>query len=187
MEWVIVGVVAVLVVTVSVVLWASYHGLAKAQAHADQAWSDIVAQLARGTEPIAALVSAVSAVAPHESPALDAVSRARDAVRRAEGPADAAAAEESLQAALADVFRVADGYPQLQRSADYLDAHSALVRAQDALQSARRRYNGDVRELNAKASAFPGRLFAGVLKVSERSFFEVSSVTAISEPPRVQF
>ncbi len=85
------------------------------------------------------------------------------------------------------LFAVAEAYPQLQASTNFLQVQQALVDTEDKVQAARRFYNGGVRELNTKIKVFPNNLFAKGLGFSEREFFEVADSSAISEPPRVQF
>ena len=63
----------------------------------------------------------------------------------------------------------------------------SVVDTEDKVQASRRFYNGGVRELNTKVKQFPNTLFVRNLGFGERDFFEVTDVTAIAEPPRVQF
>ena len=92
-----------------------------------------------------------------------------------------------MQTALKSIFAVAEAYPQLQASQNFLQLQSELVDTEDKIQAARRFYNGGVREFNTKNRVFPNSLFAKRLGFSERDFFEVSEPSAIAEPPRVQF
>jgi LemA protein len=92
-----------------------------------------------------------------------------------------------MQSALKSIFAVAEAYPQLQASQNYLQLQGELVDTEDKIQAARRFYNGGVRELNTKIKVFPNNVFANKLGFSERQFFEVADAAAIAEPPRVQF
>ena len=85
------------------------------------------------------------------------------------------------------LFAVAEAYPQLQASQNFLKLQSDLVDAEDKIQAARRFYNGGVREYNTKLQMFPTNLIAGAFRFTERDFFEVEDASAISEPPRIQF
>ena len=89
--------------------------------------------------------------------------------------------------ALKSLFAVAEGYPQLQASQNFLQLQGELVATEDKIQAARRFYNGGVRELNTKIKVFPNNLIARKLGFGEREFFEVEDASAIAEPPRVQF
>jgi LemA protein len=92
-----------------------------------------------------------------------------------------------MQQALRSLFAVAEAYPALQASQNYLQLQQSLVDTEDKIQASRRFYNGGVRELNTKIKIFPNNLFARGLGFVEREFFEVADGPAIAEPPRVQF
>src|SRR5690606_18281514 len=106
---------------------------------------------------------------------------------QAQGPAEAGAAENHMQQALKSIFAVAEAYPQLQASQNFLQLQAELVDTEDKIQASRRFYNGGVRELNTKIKVFPNTLFVRSLGFHEREFFEVTEPAAIAEPPRVQF
>ncbi|MGB4135278.1 MAG: LemA family protein [Microbacterium sp.] len=188
MEWLVpVLVVVAVLVLVGVYLWATYNSLVQANVRVDEAWSDITVQLKRRADLIPNLIETVKGYAAHEKAVFESVTRARAETLAAAGPADAGVAEGHLQQALRSLFAVAEAYPQLQASQNYLQLQSALVDTEDKIQAARRFYNGGVRELNTKIKVFPNNLFARGLGFTEREFFEVSDSGAISEPPRVQF
>jgi LemA protein len=92
-----------------------------------------------------------------------------------------------MQQALKSIFAVAEAYPQLQASQNFLQLQQQLVDTEDKIQASRRFYNGGVRELNTKIKVFPNNLFARNLGFTPREFFEVVDGASIAEPPRIQF
>ena len=188
MEWLIpVLIVVALVVIVGIYLWATYNSLVTLNVRVDEAWSDITVQLKRRADLIPNLIEAVKGYAAHEKSVFENVTRARAETLSAQGPADASVAENHMQQALKSVFAVAEAYPQLQASQNFLQLQGELVDTEDKIQASRRFYNGGVRELNTKIKVFPNNIFAKGLGFTEREFFEVADNAAISEPPRVQF
>lgn len=188
MEWLIpVIVVVVLVAIIGIYLWATYNSLVTLNVRVDEAWSDITVQLKRRADLIPNLIEAVKGYAAHEKAVFENVTRARAETLQAQGPADASAAENHMQQALKSIFAVAEAYPQLQASQNFLGLQSELVDTEDKIQASRRFYNGGVRELNTKVKVFPNTLFVRGLGFHERDFFEVTDNAAIAEPPRVQF
>ncbi|MBN9157628.1 MULTISPECIES: LemA family protein [unclassified Microbacterium] len=184
---VVVGVIVVLIVAVGIYLWATYNSLVQLGVRVDEAWSDITVQLKRRADLIPNLIDTVKGYAAHEKAVFENVTRARAETLSASTPGEAGAAEGHLQQALKSLFAVAEAYPQLQASQNFLQLQSALVDTEDKIQASRRFYNGGVRELNTKIKVFPNNLFARNLGFTEREFFEVADGTAIAEPPRVQF
>ncbi|MEV7631444.1 LemA family protein [Microbacterium sp. NPDC089318] len=188
MEWlwpVLIIVGALLLV--GIYLWSTYNSLVQLNVRVDEAWSGITVQLKRRADLIPNLIETVRGYAAHEKEVFEGVTRARAETLAATGPAEAGVAEGHLQQALRSLFAVAEAYPQLQASQNYLQLQHSLVDTEDKIQAARRFYNGGVRELNTKIKVFPNNLFARGLGFTEREFFEVSDDGAISEPPRVQF
>jgi LemA protein len=188
MELLIVVIVLVaLVVIVGGYLWATYNGLVTLNVRVDEAWSDITVQLKRRADLIPNLIETVKGYAAHEKGVFEAVTKARAESLSAGTPAQAADAENHMQSALKSIFAVAEAYPQLQASANYMQLQGELVDTEDKIQASRRFYNGGVRELNTKIKVFPNTLFVRGLGFTEREFFEVADAASIAEPPRVQF
>ena len=184
---VVVGVIVLLIIAVGIYLWATYNSLVQVGVRVDEAWSDITVQLKRRADLIPNLIDTVKGYAAHEKAVFENVTRARAETLSATGPGEAGAAEGHLQQALKSLFAVAEAYPQLQASQNFLQLQAALVDTEDKIQASRRFYNGGVRELNTKIKVFPNNLFARNLGFTEREFFEVADGAAIAEPPRVQF
>ncbi|NEN07215.1 LemA family protein [Diaminobutyricibacter tongyongensis] len=188
MDWLIpVIIVVVIVAIIGIYLWATYNSLVTLNVRVDEAWSDITVQLKRRADLIPNLIETVKGYASHERGVFESVTKARAETLSAQGPAEASVAENHIQAALRSIFAVAEAYPQLQASQNFLRLQADLVDTEDKIQASRRFYNGGVRELNTKIKVFPNSIFAKRLGFSARDFFEVSDVAAIAEPPRVQF
>jgi LemA protein len=183
---IVVGVVVLLAIIVGVYLWTTYNGLVTMNVRVDEAWSDITVQLKRRADLLPNLIETVKGYASHEKGVFEAVTKARAESLSAGTPAEASVAENHVQSALKSVFAVAEAYPQLQASQNYLQLQGELVDTEDKIQASRRFYNGGVRELNTKIKVFPNTLFVRGLGFSERDFFEVSDAAAIAEPPRVR-
>lgn len=184
---IVVGVVVVLLVVVGIYLWVTYNSLVTLKLRVDEAWSDITVQLKRRADLIPTIVETVKGYAAHEKSVFESVTRARAETLGASDASSASVAEGHMQKALKGVFAVAEGYPQLQSSQNFLQLQSELVDTEDKIQSARRFYNGGVRELNTKIRLFPNSTFAKSKGFSEATFFETAEPAAIAEPPRVQF
>ena len=187
-EWLIpVLIVVAIVVIIGIYLWATYNSLVQLNVRVDEAWSDITVQLKRRADLLPNLIEAVKGYAAHEKAVFENVTQARAETLGASTPADAGVAEGHMQQALRSIFAVAEAYPQLQASQNFLQLQSAITDTEDKIQASRRFYNGGVREMNTKVKTFPNNMFAKRLGFGEREFFDVVDAAAISEPPRVQF
>lgn len=187
MEWLIPVLLIAVVLGIAIYLWSTYNSLVTLNVRVDEAWSDITVQLKRRADLIPNLIETVKGYATHEKGVFEAVTQARAETLSAQGPAESAVAEGHMQTALKSIFAVAEAYPQLQASQNFLQLQSELVDTEDKIQAARRFYNGGVREFNTKIKLFPNTLFVRRLGFTERDFFDVADAAAVAEPPRVQF
>lgn len=181
--WIILG----LVVLIGLFLWATYNGLVRLNIRVEEAWSDITVQLKRRLDLIPNLVNTVKGYATHESSVFEKVTEARANALNAQGVKETAAAENQFEAALKSVFAVAESYPDLKASQNFIELQQELVDTEDKIQAARRFYNGGVRDLNTKIKIFPNNIFAGMLGFKERDFFEIDDMEKASAPVDVKF
>lgn len=184
MEWLIVlGIVAL----VGGYVIAIYNKLVSLTRRVEEAWSDIQVQMRRRYDLIPNLVETVKGYVGHERGTLEAVTAARAAAISAGGaPSDQARAETMLQGALRSLFAVAENYPDLKANRNFLALQHDIADTENRIQSARRFYNGNVRELNITVGQFPSNLVARQFGFGTAEFFELEDPSA-AEPPRVAF
>jgi LemA protein len=180
-------IVLVVAAIAGIYLWSTYNSLVTLNVRVDEAWSDITVQLKRRADLLPNLIETVKGYAAHEKGVFEAVTKARAETLSASSPADAAVAEGHMQSALKSIFAVAEAYPQLHASQNFLALQGELTDTEDKIQAARRFYNGGVREFNTKILVFPNNIWAKNLGFAKREFFDVADAASIAEPPRVQF
>jgi LemA protein len=179
--WVILGLVA-LVVLLGIGL---YNGLVRRRVRCDEAWADIETQLKRRHDLVPNLVETVKGYAAHERGVLEQVTELRGRAMGAATPAQAAQAESLLSQALGRLVAVAEAYPALRASENYLALQQALAETEGALAGSRGVYNAAVRELNTRIDTVPANLVAGWFDFRAREFFEVAE-PAERATPRVR-
>jgi len=180
--------VLVLVVLVILALLAvmSRNRLVRASISVDEAFAQIEVQLKRRSDLIPNLVETVKGYATHEKSTLDAVISARAKATSATGITDVAAADGQLTTALRGLLAVAESYPDLKASANFLSLQEELSTTENKVAFARQFYNDTVRSLNQAVKTFPSSLFVGMAKVSARAFYEVEN-PADRNVPNVKF
>ncbi|MFN0153929.1 MAG: LemA family protein [Gaiella sp.] len=180
--WIILAVIALLVV------WAiaMYNNFVRLRNRVDNAWAQIEVQLKRRWDLIPNLVETVKGYAEHERGTFEAVTEARAAAQRAQGPAQTAAAEGILGAALGRLFAVAEAYPELQADENFRQLQSELAETENKIAVSRQVYNDTVLSYNNAIQVFPGVLLAGPFNFTKREFFEVED-QAQREVPQVDF
>lgn len=185
--YIVLGAVAIVVIAIGVWLFSARGALVRRNQAVDEAWQSIASQLGRRAELIPTLVATVQEHASHERRVFEEVAAAGDRSIGASSPSEAASAEPDVKKAVRAVFAVAEGYPKLQASREYLDLQQQFSDTDDSVQAARRKFNSSVRDFNTRVRSFPSSMFARGLGLSEREFFEIDDPNAVAEPPRVQF
>ena len=167
--FIVLGVIALIVLF----LIAQYNRLIRLNIGVDEAYAQIEVQLKRRSDLIPNLVEAVKGYAKHEQSTFDAVVTARAKATSASTVADTASADGMLTQALRGLLAVAEAYPDLKASANFISLQEELATTENKVAFSRQFYNDNVRSLNTAVKTVPTNFFAGFAKVSEREFYEV--------------
>jgi LemA protein len=180
-------IIFILVVIIAIAGWLAsiFNRLVTLRNRTKEAWSDIDVQLKRRHDLIPNLIETVKGYAAHEKEVFQKVTEARAKAISAQGLAEKGQAENMLSGALKSLFAVAESYPDLKASQNFLELQRELTDTEDKIQAARRFYNGNVRDLNIQIETFPTNLMAGAFGFQKMEFFEIGE--AEKEPVSVKF
>ena len=183
-----IAVIVILVLAALLVLYGivTYNSLVRLRTQAEEGFSDIDVQLKRRHDLIPNLVETVKGYAAHERATFENVTAARNAAVAATGPQQQAQAENALTGALRQLFAVAEAYPDLKASQNFIELQDEITDTEDKIQAARRFYNMTVRDLNVKIDQFPSSVIAGFGNFDKREFFELDE-PADRDVPVVSF
>ena len=184
------GTIVVLVVLGLIALYgvSLYNSLVKNRQMAAEGWSGIDVQLKRRADLIPNLLESVKGYMTHERELLEEVPRARAAAVSAQSgtPGERAAAESMLSGALGRLMAVAENYPDLKASQNFVEFQRALEETENEISMARRYYNGAARNLNVSVESFPSNLIANQFGFSKVEYFEIEDA-ADRAVPKVSF
>jgi len=152
----------------------------------EEGWSGTEVQLKRRANLIPNLLETVKGYMGHERELLSKVTELRSQSMQEREVGKKARLEEKLSHSLANVFAVAEGYPDLKANQNFSELQAELSEIEDQIQLARRYYNGTVRNLNIQVESFPGNIIAGVFKFTRAEFFEIED-PADRAVPKVSF
>jgi LemA protein len=152
-----------------------------------RAFADIDVQLKQRHDLVPNLVETVKGYAAHESGVLISVTQARAAAMRATTIPEKSAAEGALSGALANLFAVAESYPQLKANENFLKLQDELSDLENKIAAARRFLNNAVAEYNTAIQQFPPVLFSGALGFTPAQMFQLDATEKAEarEPPKV--
>ena len=166
-------VVAAIVLVLVIWLVATYNKLVRLRVSAEEGSSEIEVQLKRRHDLIPNLIETVKGYAAHEKGVFEEVTEARTSAQRAQGMEAQGQAEGALGKALGRLFAVAEAYPDLKASENFLSLQGELTATEDRISAARRFYNSTVKALNTACQTIPTKFVAPIAKVEEREFFEI--------------
>ena len=174
----------VILLAVFLVIYAiiQYNRLVRLNVQVDEAFSQIEVQLKRRADLIPNLVETVKGYAAHEKEALENVVQARAASTSASTLPAIAAADGALTSALRGLLAVAEAYPDLKASSNFLQLQEELATTENKVSFSRQFYNETVRSLNTAVKTIPTSFFVGLAKVGEREFYEVDDPSARNVP-----
>ena len=164
-------------IVVLVALFAAYafNKLRRLDIGAQEALGGIDVQLTRRADLIPNLVNPVKGYAQHEKGVFEEVTKARAGVQAAakDGTVpEKAAASAQLDKAIIDVLAVAEAYPDLKASTNFLELQKELSDTENKISFARQYYNDAVATLNKVVQTIPWLLFSGLAGVKAREFYD---------------
>ena len=168
-----------------IAVWAvfTYNRFVKLTNRVEEAWSGIDVQLKRRFNLIPNLIQTVKGYAKHEAEVLENLTETRAGAKDVN---QRGAQEGEISRAIANLFAVAEDYPDLKASQNFLDLQQSLDTVESEIQMARRYYNGAVRELNILVESFPSNLVARFFRFVTAEFFEIE-LASQRDVPRVAF
>jgi LemA protein len=185
---IVLGVVLVLVLILAIPfgMYFSYYNSFKLSANdVDAQMKQVDNVLLRRHDLIPNLVNTVKGYAKHEKDIFTNLNNARNKMLEANTIAEKAAASGELSTALGRLMAVVENYPQLKANEQFNRLMDSLEGTENRLTVERKRYNDLVKVYNNKVELFPGNIFAGMMGLVKKDYFEVPE--SAKENPNVNF
>ncbi len=163
----------------------TYNELIQLNESVDAQWAQVENQLKRRADLIPNLVNTVKGFAEQEKDVLLGVTEARAGIDNAKTPGEYAQADAQLTTALKQLNVVVESYPELKSNENFLSLQTQLEGTENRIAVARRDYNESVMSFNSKSKKFPTVIFANILGMGQREYFEVSEED--TQTPNVEF
>ena len=177
-------VLAIVVLVVFAVILI-FNSLISLRNRVKNAWSQIDVQLKKRFDLVPNLVETVKGYAKHEKEVFENVTKARAAIMGAKSTKESVDAQNMLTGALKTLFAVAENYPQLKASENFMMLQEELSGIESKIAYARQFYNDSVMQYNIAIQSFPNNILAGMLGFAEQTYFETAE--AEKGPEKVSF
>jgi len=162
----------------------NYNGIIKAEKAVGEAKAQIAAVCQRRLDLIPNLVEIVKGYAQHEKDTLIAITKARSSAKEIldevsgkkslnkEDITALTTSQSELSHTLKSIFALAENYPDLKASSNFLALQDQLEGSENRVAVARIRYNHEVRIYNSKIATFPGVILAPMFGFEQKDSFE---------------
>lgn len=160
----------IIIAILLIIVLISYNNLVKARNKVKQSESGIDVYLNQRFDLIPNLVECVKSYSKHEQSIFTEIANLRSSYMKQ--PSDIKSAE-NLNNKMNQLIAVAENYPDLKASEQYLNLQRTLTKLESQLQAARRIYNGDVTLYNTTISTFPNSFFASLFGFHEEELFVI--------------
>lgn len=176
------GIGGIVVVALAYGVYA-YNSIIHTKNTANEALSAIDTVLQNRYNLIPNLVELVKRYMAHEAGLIEQVSemRARLVSSGQQGSGDRFQNENVLQAGMKSIFALAENYPELKASNNFLELQTQWSELEDRLQWARRAYNAAVKSLQDKKEMFPSNLIARMMTLPNLALFEAEEAARVEK------
>lgn len=158
-------IVAVLIVTII----AKYNRIIKLRNRVKSSESGIDVYLNQRFDLIPNLVECVKGYTKHEKELLENIVKQRTNYSQNRNLETAT----ELNNCINRIIAVAENYPELKSSDQFLSLQNNLTKVESQLQAARRIYNADVQRYNTTIQTIPTNIVAGMFGFKEINYFQI--------------
>jgi LemA protein len=152
---------------------AIYNGLITLRNNIDKAWANIDVLLKKRLDLIPNLVEIVKGYATYERSVLEEITKIRASALLAQGIPEKARGSEAVSTSLGSVFALAENYPDLKASENFLNLQKELATIETQIAQRREFYNDSVLLYNTNIKTIPSVFVADFLKYTPREYFRV--------------
>lgn len=172
----------VIVVVMLGVFWMGYNSLVSKEENVMESWSQVESTLQRKLDLLPNLVKVVQTYAKHEKELLTEITalraNANDLLNENKSLPNEAqiaklgAMKQNLDASLLKLYAVAENYPDLKSSEQFLQLQSQIEGAENRINITRMQFNSTVGNFNAYMRTIPANIIASIGGFQRKAYFK---------------
>lgn len=170
--WLYILIAIIAVVAIYVIV--QYNKLINARNDVKEAFSTMDVYLKKRWDLVPNLVEVVKQYAKHEEDTFTQITALRTGNYDEMLTNKKININEQLTEGISKVMAVAENYPELKASENFLNLSAELTKIEDEIANSRKYYNGTVRNLNNKIQLFPSNIIATIFKFEQANMFEAN-------------
>jgi LemA protein len=180
----------IVVVVVALICFGKYVSVKNTLVAKNEAvkstWSQVDVVLQRRADLIPNLVETVKGITKQEQAVFGEIAQARSQLLSAQAPTDKIAANQRLDGALGRLLAIAENYPQLRSSENFLRLQDELAGTENRIAVERKRYNDTLQDYNTYVQQFPNSIFANWAGFKPNTAYFTASESS-RQVPKVDF
>ncbi len=167
-------VICIVAIVAVILLWwvGTYNGIKKLDIKVKEGLSGIDVALTKRYDVLTKMLDVVKGYQQHEKEILTEVIKLRSGMTMQERNT----ANQQMDTAFGRINLLAENYPELKSSNNFIQLQNAILDTEEHLQAARRLYNANVTAFNEKIVTFPNSIVAGSMGAVAKEFFEAEAV-----------
>jgi len=155
-------------------LIGTYNKFIKYRNYIEEAWSSIDVALKRRYNLIPNLIAVIKGYSSHETELVD---NKTNQLKGDGSVEDRLESESRITHSLSGLLAVAEAYPDLKASVNFLEMQKNLMEIEADIQDSRVRYNKFVARLNTLVESFPSSLIAMKFGFEKQDYFSLDLAT----------
>src|SRR5215831_9248023 len=179
-------VIVILIVIVAGMYFSVKNTLVQKNEAVKSTWSQVDVVLQRRADLIPNLVETVKGITKQEQAVFGEIAQARSQLLSAGSPQDKIAANQRIDGALGRLLAIAENYPQLKSSENFLRLHDDLAGTENRIAVERKRYNDTLQDYNTYIGLFPNNFYAKWAGFQRNNDYFTASESS-RQAPKVQF
>lgn len=160
-----------------------YNGLVARRNGVANAFASLDAMLQKRADLIPNLVATAKGYAAHERETFERVTQLRAQIQSGDAQSRLAA-DGKMSAALSQLFALAENYPLLKASQNFLHLQASLNEIEEQISASRRAFNASVTDYNNAVETFPSSFIANATGFEKKTWFQIAD--AARQNPQVK-
>ena len=162
--------IIILVLIIAIIGWyfSTFNGIKTSELKVSEALSGIDVALTKRYDVLTKMLDTVKAYKDYEFKALTEIVALRSGMSMNERNK----ANASMDALSSQISVLAENYPELKSSANFVELQHTITDVEEHLQASRRLYNANVTDYNRRIVTFPNSIVAGMMGAVQKQYFE---------------
>ncbi len=172
----IIGIIAlVMMLAFGILFIIMYNSIIILTNNIDKSWANIDVLLKQRSNEIPNLLNTVKGYMQHEKKTFESLTKIRSFLNESDTLSEKAAADNMISDLLKNIFAVAENYPELKASENFLKLQKRITGLENELADRREFYNDCVTVYNIRIQSFPDLIIARLMHLKPTNLFKASA------------